>query len=77
MRYLRLIPIVALLGAIISAETVDAYNQPLLNFGLTSFLDGGPPSGPGFYFAEYLQYYTADKMADMPISKEEPSISES
>jgi hypothetical protein len=50
--------------ATISAQPALGYELPALNLGFTSFMDGAPPSGPGWYVQQYLQTYRNGKLKD-------------
>jgi hypothetical protein len=51
--------------SLVKMPSAYSYDLPLgLNLGFTSFMDGGPPAGPGFYLTEYLQYIYSDDFTD-------------
>lgn len=46
------------------AGSIRASDLPSINLGLTSYLDGVLPSGPGFYYQNYIEYYSASRIND-------------
>jgi hypothetical protein len=50
--------------ALALVERSDAFDQPSVNLGASTFFDGAA-QGPGLYYNQYFQYYHADRFNDL------------
>ncbi len=79
-KQLFLTVVIMLIGislSLVRSPTAYSYDLPLgLNLGATSFLDGGPPAGPGFYFTQYVLYLNSDDFRDDDGNSLLPSVAD-
>jgi hypothetical protein len=52
------------IAMLLSATPAFANDLPTVNLGLTSFLDGALPAGPGVYYQNYLEDYGTSRFQD-------------
>ncbi len=63
-RHFLSVMVVCLVLAGLGTQETRAQALPSVNLGLTSFMDGGPPAGPGYYYQQYAQFFSSHVFRD-------------